>query len=77
MRSERGEGNIHFPCSANHKQDWQPCSFDPSLTIICKSQKIQYYSEELCLKHSEWIEPNAWSIFRGADFYNAFRGGPG
>ena len=24
LRRERGQGNIHFPCSANHEQDWQP-----------------------------------------------------
>ena len=23
LRHERGQGNIHFPCSAAHKQDWQ------------------------------------------------------
>ena len=25
---ERGQGNIHFPCSADHKQDWQPYPVD-------------------------------------------------
>ena len=24
LRRERGKGNIHFPCSADHEQDWQP-----------------------------------------------------
>ena len=23
LRRERGQGNIHFPCSADHEQDWQ------------------------------------------------------
>ena len=23
LRRERGQGNINFPCSADHKQDWQ------------------------------------------------------
>ena len=22
LRHERGQGNIHFPCSADHEQDW-------------------------------------------------------
>ena len=22
LRRERGQGNIHFPCSADHDQDW-------------------------------------------------------
>ena len=24
LRRERGQGNIHFPCPADHEQDWQP-----------------------------------------------------
>ena len=24
LRRERGQGNIHFPCSVDHVQDWQP-----------------------------------------------------
>ena len=24
LRRERGQGNMHFPCSADHEQDWQP-----------------------------------------------------
>ena len=30
-REQRGQGNIHFPCSADHEQDWQPhqvCSYN-------------------------------------------------
>ena len=29
LRHARGQGNIIFPCSADHKQDWQPYSVDP------------------------------------------------
>ena len=29
LRHARGQGNIHFPCSADHEQDWQPCQVDP------------------------------------------------
>ena len=28
LRRERGQGNIRFPCSADHEQDWQPCPVD-------------------------------------------------
>ena len=28
-REQRGPGNIHFPCSADHEQDWQPYPVDP------------------------------------------------
>ena len=30
-RRERGYGNINFPCSADHVQDWQPYPVDPCL----------------------------------------------
>ena len=29
LRHARGQGNIHFPFSADHEQDWQPCPVDP------------------------------------------------
>ena len=29
FRRDRGQGNIHFPCSAEHEQDWQPYPVDP------------------------------------------------
>ena len=28
IRREWGQGNIHFPCSADHEQDWQPRPVD-------------------------------------------------
>ena len=32
----RGQGDVHFPCSADHEQDWQPYPVDPySATGIC------------------------------------------
>ena len=35
-REERGQGSIHFPCSADHQQDWQPYPVDPcSCYIMC------------------------------------------
>ena len=33
LRHARGQGNIHFPCSADHEQDWQPYPVDPYSTI--------------------------------------------
>ena len=35
LRHARGQGNIIFPCSAHHEQDWQPQSVDPYSAIIC------------------------------------------
>ena len=30
----QGQGNIHFPCSADHEQDWQTYPVDP-YSAIC------------------------------------------
>ena len=35
VRSERRQGNIHFVCSADHEQDWQPCPIDPYSCNMC------------------------------------------
>ena len=29
LRREQVKGNIYFPCSADHEQDWQPYPVDP------------------------------------------------
>ena len=34
LRHVRGQGNIHFPCSARHEQDWQLHLVDP-YSAIC------------------------------------------
>ena len=34
LRHARGQGNIHFPCSADHEQDWQPYPVDP-YSAVC------------------------------------------
>ena len=34
LRHARGQGNVHFPCSAEHEQDWQPYPVDP-YSAIC------------------------------------------
>ena len=33
LRHVRGQGNIHFPCSADHEQGWQPYPVDPYSAI--------------------------------------------
>ena len=35
LRHERGQGNIHFSCSADHEQDWQPYPVDPCSRYMC------------------------------------------
>ena len=35
LRRERGQGNVHFSCSAGHEQDWQPYPVDPYSCYMC------------------------------------------
>ena len=43
LRHARGQGNINFPCSADHEQDWQPYPVDP-YSAICDDHKIKKVS---------------------------------
>ena len=45
LKHERGQGNIHFYCSADHVQDWQPYPVDSYSRYVCdhtttKSERI-------------------------------------
>ena len=47
LRHERGQGNIHFSCSADHVLDWQPYPVDPYSCYMCdytqhKKNKIKH-----------------------------------
>ena len=35
LRRGRGQGNIHFPCSADHAQDWQLYPVDTYSCYMC------------------------------------------
>ena len=41
LRHVRGQGNIHFLCSADHEQDWQTYPFDP-YSAICDDHVCMY-----------------------------------
>ena len=43
LRRERGQGNIHFPCSADQEQDWQPYPVDPYPCYMCDHTYIHTY----------------------------------
>ena len=43
LRHARGQGNIHFPCSADHDQDWQPYPVDPYSAICDDHTYIHRY----------------------------------
>ena len=41
LRHARGQGNVHFPCSADHEQDSQPYPVDP-YSAICDDHTYIY-----------------------------------
>ena len=43
FRHKHGQGNIHFSCSANHVQDWQPYPVDPYSCYMCDHTSAQQY----------------------------------
>ena len=43
LRHARGQGDIHFLCSADHEQDWQPYPVDPNSAIICNDHTYYCY----------------------------------
>ena len=48
LRHARGQGNIHFPCSADHEQDWQPYPVDPYSAIRDDHTYIHTYISTIC-----------------------------
>ena len=45
LRHERGQGNIHFPCSADHEHGWQPYPVDP---YLCHDIPGSYVLRYMC-----------------------------
>ena len=43
LRDARGQGNVHFLCSADHEQDWQPYPVDPYSAICDDHTYIHTY----------------------------------
>ena len=51
LRHAREQGNIHFPCSADHEQDWQPYPVDLYSAICDGHTYIHTYIHTYCLLH--------------------------
>ena len=43
LRHARGQGNVHFPCSADHEQDWRPYPVDPYSAVCDDHTYIHSY----------------------------------
>ena len=47
LRRERGQGNIHFPCSADHEQDWQPYPVDPYYAVCIDQVSLSHRTSKV------------------------------
>ena len=74
LRRGRGQGNIHFPCLADHEQDWQfffkPYPVDP-YSAICDDHKyiqtyILWYYSPICPSRAALFSPPCLGIFSTA-----------
>ena len=57
LRHVRGQGNIHFPCSAGHEQDWQPYPVD-SYSAICDDHTYTTCTIGNHVYYWVWLRPD-------------------
>ena len=62
LRRVRGQGNIHFPCSADHEQDWQPYPVDPNSAIYVMIIHTSYTHIVCSSRSSIYLVPVIESI---------------
>ena len=55
LRHAREQGNIHFPCSADHEQDWQPYPVDP-YSAICDDHTYIHTYIHTCVEHNTAVD---------------------
>ena len=63
LRRKRGQGKVHFPCSSDHEQDWQPYPVDPYSCYTWYVMTIHTcYTQEIMSAHPKSaILINGWS----------------
>ena len=75
LRHARGQGNINFPCSADHEQDWQPYPVDPYSAICDDHTYIHTYilsglQFSLTAQSTSLRKSLGWSNQRGVTNWN-------
>ena len=70
-RVRTGTGNIHFPCLADHEQDWQPYPFNPYSCCMCDHTYSTYMSS--CQKSSSWSQCIKTTTRKGKTYNILFR----
>ena len=56
LRHERGQVKIHFSCSADHVQDWQPYLADPYSCYMCDHTYMHTYIHGLNVRRSRCFQ---------------------
>ena len=69
LRHARGQGNVHFPCSADHEQDWQPYPVDPYSAICDDHTYIHTYILLMLLMLTIRSSSNSISIGNSNNLY--------
>ena len=68
LRHARGQGNVHFPCSADHEQDWQPYPVDP-YSAICDDHTYLLLIDPVNVSPTCLVARTKSSITYSAVFY--------
>ena len=55
LRRVRGQGDINFPCSADHEQDWRPYPVYPYSAVCEDHTYIHTWYEVLLYRHLFYI----------------------
>ena len=64
LRHERGQGNINFPCSADHEEDWQPYPVDPYSCYMCDHAYIVLYYTMQSQRSEGRSYLNAYAVYK-------------
>ena len=73
LRHARGQGNIHFPCSADHEQDWQPCPVDPYSAICDDHTYIHTYIYQSMDQPGKVVNPARGQLSRENEYFPVVR----
>ena len=55
LRRERRQGNVNFPCSADHVQDWQPYPVDSYSCYMCDNTYIHAFAPTATRSYSTTV----------------------
>ena len=72
LRHARGQGNVHFPCSADHEQDWQPYPVDP-YSAICDDHTYIHTYTYILLENPDFLTGCGYQKMLLEKDFNSYR----